>query len=56
MGLFKRKRVEKKKFKLRTNYFRPPWEVEEKTKTYKSGKIKKRISSQYNPLTDKTAK
>ena len=56
MGLFKRKRVEKKKFKLRTNYFRPPWEVEEKTKTYKSGKIKKRISSQYDPITDKTAK
>ena len=56
MGLFPRKRVSKEKFKLKTNYFRPAWEVEEKTKTYKSGKIKKRISSQYDPLTDKTAK
>jgi len=56
MSLFPRKKVSKKKFKLKTNYFRPAWEVEEKTKTYKSGKIKKRISSQYDPLTDKTAK
>ena len=56
MGLFPRKRVSKNKFKLRTNYFRPPWEVEEKIKTYKSGKRKKQISSQYDPLTDKTSK
>tara|TARA_B100000287_G_scaffold264258_1_gene248700 strand:- start:1876 stop:2142 length:267 start_codon:yes stop_codon:yes gene_type:complete len=56
MGLFPRKRVNKRKFKLRTNYFRPALEVEEKTKTYKSGKTKKRITSQYDPATDKTVK
>ena len=45
MSLFPRKRVKKSKFKLRTHIDRPATEVEEKVKYYKSGKIKKRVSS-----------
>jgi len=45
MSLFPRKRVKKTKFKLRTHIDRLFTEGEEKVKHYKSGKIKKRVSS-----------
>ena len=56
MSLFPRKRVKKSKFKLRVNINKPARETEEKTKIYKTGKVKKRVSSTYDPSTKKTVK
>ena len=45
MSLFPRKRIKKTKFKLKTHINRPITQVKEKVKYYKSGKVKKRVSS-----------
>jgi len=45
MSLFPRKRIKKSTFKLRTHINKPITQVKEKVKYYKSGKIKKRVSS-----------
>ncbi len=56
MSLFPRKRIKKNKFKLRVNINKPARETEEKVKYYKSGKVKKRVSSTYDPSTKETVK